>query len=99
MVANIQVRRIIHLKLGSQNTEAVSKAEYLYNLYGHHPASSIAEHLIESGHRINIIEAFNVLFKSTNGNSLRLIEALVIQKFRNNSLSPYHCHDSVGNFL
>ena len=59
----------------------MDETDYPNNLCDCRPASSIAKHLIESGHKINTGEAFNVLFKSNNGKLLRFIEALAIKKF------------------
>ena len=56
----------------------MDETDYPNNLCDRRPASSIAKHLIESGHKINTGEAFNVLFKSNKGKLLRLIEALAI---------------------
>ena len=61
--------------------EAMDETDYPNNLCDRRPASSIAKHLIESGHKVNTGEAFNVLFKSNKGKLLRFIEALAIKKF------------------
>ena len=48
-----------------------------------HPSSSIAKHIIETGHKIDLNSAFVVLFKSVKeGRILRFIEGLAIRKFK-----------------
>ena len=47
-----------------------------------HPSSSIAKHIIETGHKIDLNSAFVVLFKSVKGRILRFIEALATRKFK-----------------
>ncbi|CAH8561201.1 unnamed protein product [Schistosoma rodhaini] len=47
-----------------------------------HPSSSVAKHIIETGHKIDLNSAFVVLFKSVKGRILRFIEALAIRKFK-----------------
>ncbi|CAH8634971.1 unnamed protein product [Schistosoma bovis] len=47
-----------------------------------HPSSSIAKHIIETGHKIDLNSAFVVLYKSVKGRILRFIEALAIRKFK-----------------
>ena len=44
--------------------DAMDETDYPNNLCDRRPASPIAKHLIESGHKVNTGEAFNVLFKS-----------------------------------
>ncbi|KAH9588399.1 hypothetical protein MS3_00000145 [Schistosoma haematobium] len=46
-----------------------------------HPSSSIAKHIIETGHKIYLNSAFMVLYKSVKGRILRFIEALSIRRF------------------
>ena len=60
----------------------MDKVEYPNNLCDRRPASPILKHLIESGHKINIREASNMLFKSNKGKLLRFIEALAIKKIQ-----------------
>ncbi|CAH8484819.1 unnamed protein product [Schistosoma mattheei] len=45
-------------------------------------SSSIAKHLIETGHKVDIKSAFVVLYKSLQGRILRFIEALAIRKLK-----------------
>ena len=45
------------------------------------PASSIARHLIECGHRVESNTAFSLLYRNSKGKLLRFIEALAIKKF------------------
>ena len=59
----------------------MDETDYPNNLCDRSPASSIAKHSIESGHKINTGEAFTMLFKSNKGKYLRFIEALAIKKF------------------
>ena len=49
-------------------------AEIHKNLGDRQPVSSIAKRSIESGHRINTSDAFNVLFKRNRGKSSRYID-------------------------
>ena len=51
------------------------------NSKGRRPASSIAKHLIESGHRVEPDKAFSLLYKNSKGRLLRFIEALAIKNF------------------
>ena len=46
------------------------------------PASSIGEHLLETGHRVDVNRAFKVLLKATSPRLLRFAEALSIHRFK-----------------
>ncbi|KAK4472212.1 hypothetical protein MN116_000516 [Schistosoma mekongi] len=46
------------------------------------PSSSIAKHLVETGHIVDIKSAFVVLYKSALGRILKFVEALAIRKFK-----------------
>ena len=79
----------------------MDEAKYPNNLCEHRPASSIVKHLIESGYRIDISEAFNILSKSSKDNVFRFIKALVIRNFNRDSisLSTYNCPSGMGIHL
>ncbi|CAH8508776.1 unnamed protein product [Heterobilharzia americana] len=47
-----------------------------------HPSSSIAKHILETNHRIDMKTAFKVLHKSGQSRVLKFIEALAIRKFK-----------------
>jgi hypothetical protein len=47
---------------------------------GRHPTSSIARHLIETAHRINIPDSFKIIFHTPKPQVLRFAEALAIKR-------------------
>ena len=61
--------------------EAMNTSGFPENSKDRRPASSIAKHLIESGHRVEPDKAFSLLYKNSKGRLLRFIEALAIKKF------------------
>ena len=61
--------------------EAMNTSEFPENVKDRHPASSIARHLIECGHKVENNAAFSLLHKNTKDKSFRSIEALAIKKF------------------
>ena len=46
------------------------------------PASSIARHLLESGHCVDLPTAFNVLYASKHSRVLQFCEAIAINKWK-----------------
>ncbi|CAH8570683.1 hypothetical protein MS3_00008165 [Schistosoma haematobium] len=52
------------------------------NVGGRKPSSSIAKHIIETGHKIDINTAFRTLYRNCQGWILEFIEALAIRKFK-----------------
>ncbi|CAI2736547.1 unnamed protein product [Schistosoma spindalis] len=52
------------------------------NVGGRKPGSSIAKHIIETGHKIDINAAFKTLYRNCQGRILKFIEALAIRKFK-----------------
>ena len=51
----------------------MDETDYSSNPCDRRPTSSIAKHLIESGHKINTGRAFNILFKRNKAKLLRFI--------------------------
>ncbi|KAH9592121.1 hypothetical protein MS3_00001241 [Schistosoma haematobium] len=51
------------------------------NVGGRKSGSSIAKHIIETGHKIDINTAFRTLCRNCQGRILKFIEALAIRKF------------------
>ena len=47
---------------------------------GHKPTSSIARHIIDTSHRVNLSTAFSVIYRSNRGRSLQFAEALAIRR-------------------
>ena len=45
------------------------------------PASSIARHIIDTGHIVDLTAAFSILMKHTNQRVLRFAEAVAIQSY------------------
>ncbi|CAH8499563.1 unnamed protein product [Schistosoma haematobium] len=52
------------------------------NVGGRKPSSSIAKHIIETGHKININTAFRTLYRNCHGQIIKSIEVLAIRKFK-----------------
>ena len=57
-------------------------------------SSSIAKHLVETGHKVDIKSAFVVLYKSLQGRILRFIEALAIRKLK----PPFMCSKTICSY-
>ena len=56
-------------------------SEFPENVKDRRPASSIARHLIECGHKVEPDKAFSLLYKNSKDRLLRFIEGLAIKKF------------------
>jgi hypothetical protein len=58
----------------------ISHPDYVIGTEGRHPASSVAKHLIETGHRVNIANSFKIIFHTPKPQLLRFAEALAIKR-------------------
>ncbi|CAH8505724.1 unnamed protein product [Schistosoma curassoni] len=74
----MQSRVIEHVPRWLQN-QCVSNDPI--NVGGGKPGSSMAKHVIETGHKIDINTAFRTLYRNCQGWILKFIEALTIRKF------------------
>ena len=48
---------------------------------GMYPASYVAKHPLESGHKVNIRESFKIIYTNRRGTILRFAESLAIRMF------------------
>ena len=77
--------RALHVRVGEHIPKWLEKemnSDKSIDAGGRRPISSIAKHLIDMNHKIDVKTAFKIIYKNGQGRLLKYAEALAIRKFK-----------------